>query len=145
VKECPFVGWWVNVLTADELSWKMLSKTKINLNTISHDSAIDLIRRVRDAKFDVQEIYLDTVGDPKKYREKLERIFPDIPKICVEPKADGTYPIVSAASICAKVTRDNFVAQHAFEEGTYPKDVGSGYPGGKSSWFSFFLLTPSFS
>lgn len=41
-----------------------------------------------------------------------------------EHRADATYPIVSAASIVAKVTRDAHVADLAAEYG----DVGSGYP-----------------
>ena len=28
-------------------------------------------------------------------------------QVIIESKADDTYPVVSAASICAKVTRDN--------------------------------------
>ena len=40
-------------------------------------------------------------------------------------KADDTYPVVSAASIIAKVTRDRMVAEISEEFGT---DIGSGYP-----------------
>jgi ribonuclease H2 subunit A len=42
----------------------------------------------------------------------------------VESKADLTYPVVSAASICAKVTRDTAVTKIAAKVG----DVGCGYP-----------------
>jgi hypothetical protein len=47
-------------------------------------------------------VYVDTVGDSERYEEKLSRLFPSI-QFCVRKKADSLYPIVSAASICAKV------------------------------------------
>lgn len=46
---------------------------------------------------------MDTVGDPEKYRVKLSELFPAI-KFVVAKKADSLYPVVSGASIVAKVT-----------------------------------------
>lgn len=50
---------------------------------------------------------MDTVGDPEKYRTKLSDIFPSI-KFVVAKKADSLYPVVSGASIVAKVNFSNF-------------------------------------
>ena len=50
----------------------------------------------------ILQIYVDTVGDPGKYQEKLKQLFPSI-DITVAKKADADYQIVGAASICAKV------------------------------------------
>lgn len=53
-------------------------------------------------KFLLLQVYLDTVGDPEKYRIKLCERFSSI-KFVVSKKADSLYPVVSGASIVAKV------------------------------------------
>lgn len=40
------IGWEVDVIDPRELSAKMLKKNKINLNEISHESAMGLVKRV---------------------------------------------------------------------------------------------------
>lgn len=109
------------------------SRSKYNLNALSHDSAIGLIRRAIDAGVNVKEVYLDTVGPPEKYEQKLSALFPGI-KVKVSKKADSLFPVVSAASICAKVIRDQCIVKWKFLEKIDPKfhsnyDYGSGYPG----------------
>ena len=50
----------------------------------------------------------------------------------VRPKADAIYPIVSAASIVAKVTRDRAIQNWKGAESLQSKalPLGSGYPAG---------------
>jgi ribonuclease H2 subunit A len=111
----------------------VLVSTKINLNTISHDSAIGLIQSTVDLGYNISEVYVDTVGDPQKYQQKLSFIFPSI-NITVSKKADSLFPIVSAASVAAKVTRDLELENWTFKEEKkrkISKVLGSGYPGGK--------------
>lgn len=49
------------------------------------------------------KVYVDTVGDAQKYQNKLSEIFPGV-KFVVAKKADSLYPVVSGASIVAKVS-----------------------------------------
>ncbi|QSL67151.1 hypothetical protein MERGE_001540 [Pneumocystis wakefieldiae] len=108
------VGWSIHVVSAREISQGMLRPNKpYDLNAQSHDTAIQLLR----------EIYVDTVGPSSSYQTKLQRLFPHI-NVTVKEKADSIYPIVSTASICAKVTRDRALAMFAVNGETW----GSGYP-----------------
>ncbi|RVW69808.1 Ribonuclease H2 subunit A [Vitis vinifera] len=108
----------------------MLKKNKINLNEISHDSAIGLITRVLNMGVLLTEVYVDTVGDAEKYRIKLSERFPAV-KFVVAKKADSLYPVVSGASIVAKVTRDRALRDWVLVETAenMHRNFGSGYPG----------------
>ncbi len=78
---------------------------------------------------------MDTVGIPESYQKKLLDRFPNL-SITVAKKADSLYPVVSAASICAKVTRDRMVKEWTFVESGIEvpeKGWGSGYPGGEDN------------
>jgi len=72
------------------------------------------------------------------FQDKLSRVFPEI-KITVSKKADSIYPIVSAASICAKVSRDKAVNNWRFKENVEidGNRWGSGYPAGKDYFYIF--------
>lgn len=124
------IGWAVDVIDPKELSAKMLKKDKINLNTISHDSAMGLVARVLNLGVLLTEVYVDTVGDAEKYRVKLSERFPAICFV-VAKKADSLYPVVSGASIVAKVTRDRALRDWVMDESAenLHRNFGSGYPG----------------
>ncbi|KAG5239537.1 ribonuclease [Salix suchowensis] len=130
LKANELLGWAVDVIDPRELSAKMLKKIKINLNEISHDSASGLVTRVLNMGVFLTEVYVDTVGDPEKYRIKLSARFPSI-KFVVAKKADSLYPVVSGASIVAKVTRDRALRDWVLDETAenMTRNFGSGYPG----------------
>ncbi|KAF9100773.1 Ribonuclease H2 subunit A [Mortierella sp. GBA35] len=127
------IGWSVRVLSPMDISNSMLRKEKYNLNSLAHDTTIQLIKETIASGVNLTEVYVDTVGPPESYQKKLEAIFPSITKITVAKKADSKYPIVSAASICAKVTRDDVLRHWVFAEkgvdGSISREFGSGYPG----------------
>ncbi|XP_058123742.1 ribonuclease H2 subunit A [Anopheles ziemanni] len=124
------LGWAVEAISPNVISMNMLKRSKHSLNEVSMDSAIGLINRAIEAGVNIAEVYVDTVGPPEKYQAKLKTIFPKF-KITVAKKADSTYPIVSAASIAAKVTRDHALKGWKFRERSNEgeNDFGSGYPG----------------
>ena len=101
-----------------------------NLNAQAMEATITLIKEVFERGVNVQEIYIDTIGRPQTYQDKLQRIFPAT-KIVVAKKADSIYPCVSAASVVAKVTRDAAL-EVCYSRGGYEGEGregwGSGYP-----------------
>ena len=129
--ESKRMGWAVEVIAPNTICNNMLSRQKYSLNQISMDAAIKLIKQAGDAGVNISQVYVDTVGPPEKYQAHLKSIFPKY-DITVAKKADSTYPIVSAASICAKVTRDHALKVWKFQEKleVTHEEFGSGYPGG---------------
>lgn len=66
----------VEVISADTLSRKQQRFDSINLNTISHNAAIKLLRSALSQGFKVTDVYVDTVGDPNKYKEYIRSRIP---------------------------------------------------------------------
>lgn len=84
-----------------------------------------MIKLVKDLKIVPAEIYIDAADvNAQRYGKAFEKEFPNS-KIVSRHQADKYYPVVSAASIIAKVQRDRAVAKIAQEIGV---DIGSGYP-----------------
>lgn len=101
-------GYAIKLLSARDISSGMMKPGTgvYNLNAQAMDATIEIIRGVVEERgVDVREVYIDTIGNPATYQQKLEKIFPSL-KITVAKKADSLYPCVSAASVAAKVTRD---------------------------------------
>jgi len=117
-------GWATASLSARDIGANMLRPTAIyNLNAQAMDATVSLIQGVLDRGVNIREVYIDTIGQPHVYQAKLERIFPTL-KITVAKKADSLYPCVSAASVCAKVSRD--AALEVLYDARRPADAGEG-------------------
>jgi ribonuclease HII len=96
-----------------------------NINRIEENEVTYCIRRVLDAGYRPLRIYVDAVGNPSLFTSRLAmRTGLQRSLIVVEAKADEKYPVVSAASIVAKVTRDNEIERLRKDYGFR----GSGYP-----------------
>ncbi|KAI1649648.1 ribonuclease H-like domain-containing protein [Daldinia loculata] len=131
-------GWAVSCLSARDIGANMLrpaTSAAYNLNAQAFDATVELIKGVFARGVNIAEIYVDTVGPPATYQAKLARVFPTT-KITVAKKADSLYPCVSAASVCAKVTRD--AALEVLYEARAAGDAARGEEGedGQESWGS---------
>ncbi|CAO3635796.1 unnamed protein product [Cunninghamella blakesleeana] len=129
-KSQDYVGWAVKVISPQDISTSMFNRVNpVNLNQLAHNATMELISMVIDSKVNLTEVYVDPVGPSKSYQDKLTKYFQGI-TFTVEPKADALYPIVSAASICAKVTRDQITKHWIWTEPglELSKEFGSGYP-----------------
>lgn len=108
----------MRVMSPQDISAGMLRRIPHNLNQQSCDATVHLIQGVLNSGVDVTKIFVDTVGEPNAYAAKLKQYFPRHSHIewIVARKADATYPIVGAASIAAKVTRDACVDHWMYAE-----------------------------
>lgn len=91
----------------------------INLNEIEK-IAIKKVIALSNPDF----AYIDCLDiNPQRFRDEMES-FRNSLNVIAEHKADDKYPIVSAASIIAKVERDMEIEKLRKEY----RDIGSGYP-----------------
>ena len=87
------------------------------LETIHMAKVVDLLG--------LDEVFVDAPDlNPKRFTQELQELLSSRPRIIAEHKADLNYPVVSAASIIAKVERDADIAALRELHG----DFGSGYP-----------------
>lgn len=98
-----------------------------NLNRLEEDAIVELAAHARP---DV--LYLDAPVHPRGIPALITHLGrmitaagAPLPRFVVEPKADGTWPVVGAASIAAKLRRDS--AMQILREAHGPQ-LGSGYP-----------------
>ena len=132
------MGYLTVSIPATAISCKMMRQHAYGLNKISWDCCVDMVRRILSEGVNVVRVYVDTVGDPDIYESWLTRQFQGAVNFVVRKKADSLYKVVSAASICAKQTRDHELELYAptKEDNIWLKEnqtiigasVGSGYP-----------------
>ncbi|ODN00494.1 39S ribosomal protein L39, mitochondrial, partial [Orchesella cincta] len=125
------IAFGLKIISPSQIANKSYRRQKYSLNEISHNAAIELIQGFADRGIKIERVYVDTVGPMDKYQKKLEVTFPDL-RFKVDKKADAKYKPVSAASVCAKVTRDVALKKWKFPESENlgsSSGWGSGYPG----------------
>jgi ribonuclease HII len=116
----------------------------IKLKRLNYLEAAAMARVIRE--LDPEEVYVDASDvDEARYGKTILRLLPAKPRLISEHKADSTYPVVSAASILAKVRRDTIIATLREEYG----DFNSGYPSDErtidwlKAWFREHSSWPS--
>lgn len=95
-------------------------KKFVRLNLLEAEAAAKVIEEL-----EADLVYVDASDtDPERFRKNIVALLKRRVKVISEHDADARYPIVSAASIIAKVERDEEIAKLREKYG----DFGSGYP-----------------
>lgn len=98
-------------------------RTQMTLNELEARIFASIINEICPAGCNV---YVDSAStDEKKFGNMIKKDLEKEVDVVSSHRADDTYPVVSAASICAKVRRDEEVEKISEELG---EDIGSGYP-----------------
>lgn len=106
-------------ISAEEIDKSRLSGSA-NLNDLEAERMAALINHFKPDK-----AYVDCVdSNPLTFKGRLNKFLRVDSEIIAKHKADEIYPIVSAASILAKVERDASIKKLESEYG----EIGSGYP-----------------
>lgn len=93
---------------------------KVNLNELEAKTFAGMINRLKP-----ELVFLDSPDpNPKLFERRLRKYLTFTPRIVAENFADQKYTAVAAASIVAKVRRDQRLAELRQRHG----DLGSGYP-----------------
>lgn len=121
--DMPRLTCFLRRVTAEAIGESMTGRSGQSLNTISHQTAIDIVREaVLRAEGRLVAVFIDTVGSEEVYQRLVKGRFPHL-HVVVRSKADARFPIVSAASVVAKEYREREVRKELGVK------VGSGYPG----------------
>ncbi|PNH02011.1 Ribonuclease H2 subunit A [Tetrabaena socialis] len=72
------MGWVAHVQSAQDISKGMLGRDKISLNQMAFEATCAVIRTALDSGANVKHIFVDTVGDADRHRDRLSRTFAGI-------------------------------------------------------------------
>ncbi len=111
-------GWTVSIATAADID---RLRKEMSLNEIELNMFCEAVSKYPTDKVIADCPDVNETGFTSRFKAALG----SDGTIIAKHKADDTYPVVSAASIIAKVTRDRMMEEIRERFGT---DVGSGYP-----------------
>ncbi|MBI5254026.1 MAG: ribonuclease HII [Euryarchaeota archaeon] len=119
-----------------------IDKRSISLNKLEGEKFAEIINIIKP-----ERAYVDCADViPANFRSYIMKKLNRACELVIEHKADVAYPIVSAASIIAKVERDEGIKKLEEEYG----DIGSGYPSDPKTiafienWYRKNHFMPSF-
>lgn len=124
LNDAPTLGWRAKVLHPEHISNCMLRREKYNLNQLSYDTVFEIISSLLNDGVHIDAAFVDTLGKPEKYQALLHQKFPNI-NFTVRSKADVLFPVVGAASIVAKVLRDDILKEMGVGASGYPGDAAT--------------------
>lgn len=110
-------GYSIITLSAEEIDAK---RARMSLNMVEMEMFAEAVSRMP-----VTRVYVDCPDPNEEKFGNMLSVRIDNTPVTARHKADDTYPVVSAASILAKVTRDRLIAEISEEFG---ENIGSGYP-----------------
>lgn len=112
--------WRVIVVEAEAVDSSTKRRGAEGLNMLEAKIFAEIIEELKP-----EVAYIDLPSrNPAGFRESLEKFMKYRCRVILEHKADERYPVVSAASILAKVERDRLIEELKKRLG----DFGSGYP-----------------
>ena len=110
-------GYSIITLSAEEIDAR---RARMSLNMVEMEMFAEAV-----SCMPVTRVYVDCPDPNEEKFGNMLSVRIDNTPVTARHKADDTYPVVSAASILAKVTRDRLIAEISEEFG---ENIGSGYP-----------------
>lgn len=95
----PSIGFAARVIHASEVSRNMLRVRPYNLNQMSFDAVFEMIRCLIGFGVKIRTCFIDTIGNPVHYQQRLRNTFGTGIEFIVESKCDANYAPCSAASV----------------------------------------------